>query len=114
MSLDPVVAFFILGLLAGLLRSDLKLSTGLSDTLSIYLLIGIGLKGGIELASATVSELLLPIGVAVLMSAGTPLLAFPILRRFGRLARPDAASIAARPRPSPRRSSSMRGAACPT
>ena len=95
MSLDPVVGFFILGLLAGLLRSDLKLSTGLSDTLSIYLLIAIGLKGGIELSHASVAELAAPIAVAVLMSAGTPLLAFPLLRRMGRLDRPDAASIAA-------------------
>ncbi|WP_119155199.1 sodium-dependent bicarbonate transport family permease [Caldimonas tepidiphila] len=95
MSLDPVVGFFILGLAAGFLRSDLKLSGGLSDTLSIYLLIAIGLKGGIELSHASAAELALPILVAVLMSAGTPLVAFPVLRRFGRLARPDAASIAA-------------------
>lgn len=95
MRLDPVVGFFVLGLLAGLLRSDLKLSSGLSDTLIIYLLIAIGLKGGFELANTPVQDLVLPIIVAVLMSAGTPLIAFPILRRLGRLARPDAASIAA-------------------
>jgi hypothetical protein len=84
-----------LGVLAGLLRSDLKLSSGLSDTLSIYLLIAIGLKGGIELSQAQVGDLVLPVIVAVLMSAGTPLVAFQVLRRLGRLARPDAASIAA-------------------
>lgn len=95
MTLDPVVGFFVLGLMAGFLRSDLKLSNGLSDTLSIYLLVAIGLKGGIELSSATVAQLVLPISVAVLMSAGTPLLSFPILRRLGNLSRPDAASIAA-------------------
>jgi uncharacterized protein len=95
MSLDPVVGFFILGLVAGFLRSDLKLSSGLSDTLSLYLLIAIGLKGGIELSKASAGELMLPILVAVLMSAGTPLLAFPVLRRFGRLSRADAGSIAA-------------------
>ena len=95
MTLDPVVGFFVLGLVAGFLRSDLKLSNGLSDTLSIYLLVAIGLKGGIELSSATVAQLVLPITVAVLMSAGTPLLSFPILRRLGNLSRPDAASIAA-------------------
>lgn len=95
MSLDPVVGFFVLGVLAGLLRSDLKLSSGLSDTLSIYLLIAIGLKGGIELSQAQVGDLVLPVIVAVLMSAGTPLVAFQVLRRLGRLARPDAASIAA-------------------
>ncbi len=95
MSLDPVVGFFILGLVAGFLRSDLKLSSGLSDTLSLYLLIAIGLKGGIELSKASAGDLMLPIAVAVLMSAGTPLLAFPVLRRFGRLSRADAGSIAA-------------------
>jgi len=95
MSLDPVVGFFILGLVAGFIRSDLKLSGGLSDTLSIYLLVAIGLKGGIELSQANAADLVLPVLVAVLMSAGTPLVAFPILRRFGKLSRADAGSIAA-------------------
>ncbi len=95
MSLDPVVGFFLLGMVAGLLRSDLKLSGGLSDTLSVFLLIAIGLKGGIELSNSSVSALALPIVVAVLMGAGTPLVAYPILRHLGKLARPDAASIAA-------------------
>ena len=94
-SLDPVVGFFLLGMVAGLLRSDLKLSGGLSDTLSIYLLIAIGLKGGIELSSASVASLVFPIAVVVLVSIGIPLLAFPVLRHFGKLPRPDAASIAA-------------------
>ena len=44
-AIDPVVGFFVLGLVAGLLGSDLKLSSGLYDTLTIYLLIAIGLKG---------------------------------------------------------------------
>ena len=95
MTLDPVVGFFVLGMVAGLLRSDLKLSGGLSDTLSIYLLIAIGLKGGIELSSASVGSLLFPIAVAVMVSAGIPLAAYPVLRRFGKLPRSDAASIAA-------------------
>ena len=37
----------------------------------------------------------MPIFLAVLMRIGTPLVAYPVLRRFGKLARPDAASIAA-------------------
>lgn len=95
MSLDPVVGFFVLGLVAGLLRSDLKLSGGLSDTLVIYLLIAIGLKGGFELAQTSVQQLALPIVLVVVMSAGTPLLGYQILRRMGRMAHLDAASIAA-------------------
>ena len=95
MTFDPVVGFFVLGVVAGLLRSDLKLSGGLADMLSTYLLIAIGLKGGIELSNASVGSLLFPIAVAVMMSAGIPLAAYPILRRFGKLPWPDAASIAA-------------------
>ena len=95
MSLDPVVGFFLLGVAAGLLRSDLKLPGGLSDTLGIYLLIAIGLKGGIELSSTSLETLWRPIIVVMLMGAGTPLVAYPLLRRLGKLARPDAASIAA-------------------
>ncbi|MDI1244857.1 MAG: sodium-dependent bicarbonate transport family permease [Rhodoferax sp.] len=95
MSLDPVVGFFVLGVVAGLVRSDLKLSGGLSDTLSIYLLIAIGLKGGIELSNAQVGSLVMPVAMVVLVSIGTPLLAFQVLQRIGKLPRPDAASIAA-------------------
>ncbi len=95
MSVDPVVGFFVLGIAAGLLRSDLKLPAGLVDVLSIYLLIAIGLKGGIELSQAATGTLFWSILVAVVMSTGTPLVAYPVLRAFGDLPRPDAASIAA-------------------
>ncbi len=95
MALDPVVLFFALGLVAGLLRSDLKISSGLYETLSIYLLIAIGFKGGVELAAASPGNLVLPVIVVILMGAGTPLVAYPVLRKLGRLNRPDSASIAA-------------------
>lgn len=94
-AVDPVVGFFVLGLLAGMLRSDLKLSSGLYDTLTIYLLIAIGLKGGFELASREVIDLIVPTLVIVVASAATPLLAYQVLLRLGRLPHPDAASISA-------------------
>ena len=50
MGLDPVVLFFVFGLAAGLLKSELKLPPALYDTLSIVLLLAIGLHGGVELA----------------------------------------------------------------
>ncbi|MBA3581649.1 MAG: sodium-dependent bicarbonate transport family permease [Gammaproteobacteria bacterium] len=95
MSIDPVVAFFVLGLLAGLLRSDLKIPVALYETLSIYLLLAIGLKGGIALAQMNVSDILLPSLVIILSAALIPLFAFPILRYWGKLPRVDAGSIAA-------------------
>ncbi len=95
MSLDPVVGFFVLGIVAGLLGSDLKLSNGLYDTLTLYLLIAIGFKGGLELSQSSVLDLVGPIAVVVALSAGTPLLGYQILLRLGRLPHADAASISA-------------------
>ena len=95
MPLEPVILFFMLGLLAGLLRSDLKIPPVLYESLSIFLLLAIGLKGGVELARQPVGDLLLPALVIVAIGASLPLLAFPILQRLGRLSRADAASVAA-------------------
>jgi hypothetical protein len=95
MSLDPVVGFFVLGVAAGLLRSDLKLPNGLYETLTIYLLLAIGLKGGFELSKSSVATLLLPVMIVVSASAVTPMLAYQVLYRLGRLAHLDAASISA-------------------
>ena len=47
---DVVVFFFLLGVFARLVGSDLRLPEALYETLSIYLLLAIGLKGGIELS----------------------------------------------------------------
>lgn len=95
MSIDPVVGFFILGAVAGLLGSDLKLSSGLYDTLTVYLLIAIGLKGGFELAQTNVVDLVLPIAVVVAVSALTPVVGYQLLTKLGRLSHLDAASISA-------------------
>lgn len=95
MPFEPVVLFFILGLVAGLVRSDLKIPPVLYESLSIFLLLAIGLKGGVELARHPVASLVLPALVVVGVGALIPLVAFPILRQIGALSRADAASIAA-------------------
>ncbi|MCL7463296.1 sodium-dependent bicarbonate transport family permease [Pseudomonas sp. NW5] len=94
MSLDPVVLFFVFGLLAGLLKSELKLPPALYETLSIILLLAIGLHGGVELAEQA-SPALLGQSVLVLgLGVALPILAFGLLRalRFDRI---NAASVAA-------------------
>lgn len=95
MTLDPVVGFFVLGLAAGLIGSDLKLPNGLYETLTIYLLIAIGIKGGFELARTDVTDLVLPIAVVVVMSGVTPVIGYQLLHRMGRVPHLDAASISA-------------------
>ena len=95
MTLDPVVLFFLLGVGARLARSDLRLPDALYETLSIYLLLAIGLKGGVELARQDLWSLLPVALTAFLLSATIPLIAFPLLRGPVGLPRADAASIAA-------------------
>lgn len=95
MAIDPVILFFLLGLAGGLLRSDLKLPSALYETLSIYLLLAIGLKGGVELANHSLLALLPKMLTVLAVAAIIPLLAFPVLRSLGKMSRADAASIAA-------------------
>lgn len=94
-SLDPVAMFFVLGFAAGLLRSELRLPPAIYEFLSIVLLLAIGLKGGVELAKQDVLQLLPELGGVTAFGFVLPLIAYPVLRRVGRFARADAASIAA-------------------
>lgn len=94
MSLDPVVLFFVFGLTAGLLKSELKLPPALYETLSIVLLLAIGLHGGVELAEQASPALLGQSALVLGLGIVLPLLAFALLRalRFDRI---NAASVAA-------------------
>jgi len=93
--IDPVVLFFLLGVAARLLRSDLRLPEAMYEGLSIYLLLAIGLKGGVELARHPVSALVPQAVAVVILGLALPLLAFPVLKHLGKLDHFNAASIAA-------------------
>jgi uncharacterized protein len=93
--IDPVILCFVVGLVAGLLKSDLKLPDQLYETLSIYLLFTIGLKGGVELAVSNVAEAISPGMVTIALGILIPIIAYNILRKIGKFPRIDAASIAA-------------------
>jgi len=92
---DPVILFFGLGVAAGLLRSELRLPPAIYDLLSTLLLLTIGLKGGVELAQQSFATVLPQVVVVLVMGFTLPLLLYPVIRRLGRLGRPDAASLAA-------------------
>ncbi len=94
MSLDPVVLFFVFGLVAGLLKSELKLPPALYETLSILLLLAIGLHGGVELAEQASWQLLGQAGLVLGLGVVLPLLAFAVLRGLG-FDRVNAAAVAA-------------------
>ncbi len=90
---DPIVLFFLLGLFARLVRSDLRLPEGLYDILAFYLLLAIGLKGGVELSRQPLADLAPQIAACVALGLAIPFVLVPILRAL-RFDRADSASIA--------------------
>ena len=94
MKFDAVVLFFALGVFARLVRSDLRLPEALYETLSIYLLLAIGLKGGVELSHQPLDVLGPQVLACAALGFSIPLLLFPALRAL-RLQPADAASVAA-------------------
>jgi len=92
--LDPAILFFVFGLLAGALKSNLEIPAPISRFLSLYLLMALGLKGGFALAqSGWTAEVLTSLGAALALALLVPLLGYAVLRRF--LNGFDAAAIAA-------------------
>lgn len=94
-SIDPVILFFLFGLVAGLLRSELKLPGALYDSLSIFLLLAIGLKGGQGLATQPLGPLLPQLVVVVILGIVQTLIAYSALLTVFRFDRPNAAATAA-------------------
>lgn len=94
--LSPVVLFFILGAFAALVRSDLTVPEPVAKGLTIYLMMAIGLKGGVEVAAQGPSLAFL---VAALLGIGLsfaiPVPVFWALRTFGRLNKVNAGAVAA-------------------
>lgn len=93
---SPMVLFFLLGLAAAWVRSDLEVPAPLGSLFSLYLMLAIGFKGGSELAAAPGSgAVLAALFVGVLLSFLMPLLAFALLRAVSSLDRINAATVAA-------------------
>ena len=93
---SPVILFFILGLGAAFARSDLSIPEALAKGLSIYLMLAIGLKGGIEVSkSGFTPDLLLAAAAGIALSFALPFVAFQLLTRIARLNRINAAAVSA-------------------
>ncbi|MCX6954249.1 MAG: sodium-dependent bicarbonate transport family permease [Verrucomicrobia bacterium] len=93
--LSPAVLFFALGIVAALLRSDLRFPDALYTALTIYLLTAIGFKGGVAIHEAGWRTVIGPALAATLLGAAVPLWVYPLLRFGGRLRAVDAAAVAA-------------------
>ena len=93
---SPVILFFVLGIFAAAVRSDLVIPEAFAKAMSIYLMTAIGLKGGIEVAESGLSaDLAAAAFTGLALSLALPFLAFALLTRIGRLDRIDAGAVAA-------------------
>jgi hypothetical protein len=92
--LDPSVLFFIFGIFAGLVKSNLEIPLPISRFLSLYLLMALGLKGGFALSkSGLTPEVAISLGIAITLAIGIPILGYNFLKR--KLDKLDAAAISA-------------------
>ena len=82
--LTPIVLFFLFGIIAARIKSDLKMPEAISEFLPIYLLAAIGLHGGIEMRKTGFEEMLVPMLVAIGLSLLFTLNHYQILRRLGK------------------------------
>ena len=93
--LSPVVLAFVLGMSARLLRSDLEIPAAIQSYLSIFLLLAIGLKGGVALGNDAPENLPLYVFATLALGVATAVSAYLTAKLWLRDSRLDAAAMAA-------------------
>lgn len=95
--LTPPILFFMLGILAGALKSDLQVPESISRYLSLYLMMAIGFKGGVALANTPdiSGEILLTAAAGVMAGFLQPFIGYWLLKKTTKLDSPTAAAVAA-------------------
>jgi len=92
--LDPAILFFIFGVTAGALKSNLEIPPPIAKFLSLYLLMALGLKGGFALAKSGMdASIAVSLAAALSMAFIVPALGYALLKN--RIAKFDAAAVAA-------------------
>jgi uncharacterized protein len=94
---SPPILFFILGIVAGFLKSDLNVPDQISRYLSIYLMMAIGFKGGVAIAETPEinGQIIATIVAGIVTGFTQPFIGYALLRLTTKLDSPTAAAIAA-------------------
>jgi uncharacterized protein len=90
----PILCF-ALGFIATRVKSDLQMPDSVMKFLTFYLLLAIGIKGGVSLQKSEFTEVALPVIATILLGIVLPMFAFAVLRFLTRLDRQDRGAIAA-------------------
>jgi hypothetical protein len=92
--LDPAILFFIFGVFAGAVRSNLEIPPAITKFLSLYLLMALGLKGGFALQKSGLTiDIAKTLSIAIMLAIIVPILGYFFLKK--KLNNYDAAAIAA-------------------
>lgn len=92
---SPAVLAFALGFLAIRVHGNLRLPEQIATFLSTYLLLAIGIKGGLRLRESALADMWAPVLATLALGVITPLVTFVVARRFLRFEHANAASLAA-------------------
>jgi hypothetical protein len=93
--LSPMVLFFILGIVAVLVNSDLKVPTAFYTGYTMIILFTIGIKGGKEIRNVELQSMLPSIGAAFFLSFAMLAIAYIVLRKVYRYSLADSAAVSA-------------------
>ena len=89
------VLVFILGFIAARYKTDIRIPDPVYQIISVYLLFGIGLKGGVSLTHASVSGIIKPIIATLILGCLIPSLAYLTLKLIKNINQVDRGAIAA-------------------
>lgn len=93
---SPAILFFILGMLAAAARSDLAIPEAMAKAMSLYLMVAIGLKGGVAVSKSGLdATVILAILSGVILGFIIPVFAYAALRWFAKLDGLNSGAVAA-------------------
>jgi hypothetical protein len=93
---SPVVLFFVLGLFAAFVRSDLAIPEPIAKAMSLYLMAAIGLKGGVAVSKSGIDATVVSaLGAGIVAGFLLPFFAYGVLKTFGKLDRINSGAVAA-------------------
>ena len=93
--LDPTILCFVVGLTAGLLKSDLKLPDSSYEFVSLYLLLAIGFKGGVQLSETDIVSFIPPFLGTLALGILIPVIAYFYARLSKSITKENAGALAA-------------------
>lgn len=91
---SPVILFFALGIMLALIKAKVEIPNAIGEFITIYLLVAIGLKGGVAIADAGVLTVLPAIIGAIFVSMLVPIYSYFALKKIGKFNIDDAAAVA--------------------